>query len=108
MLILLAQQRLNHNTSLNGAKKDKLYRAYAYLQAAVNANHEIGSSQTSKLLKIFEIPRFHLKNEERTRRTARRQKTGIIKEKELQEKLEYNRQIDEKNNGKIKVLLVFI
>jgi len=91
----LAQQRLDYNTGGITARKDKLYRAYAYLQAVSNSS-EISSSQTAKLLRTFEIPRFIIKNEERTRRTARgdRPKTG--RGHNPDDLLSYRKQIDDK------------
>jgi len=94
---LFAQQRLDYNTGGMSARKDKLYRAYAYLQAVSNSS-EISSSQTAKLLRMCEIPRFIIKNEERTKRTHRdrgdRPKTG--RGNHPDDLLSYRNKVDDK------------
>lgn len=63
---------------------------------AVSNSSEISSSQTAKLLRTFEIPRFIIKNEERTKRTHRgdRPKTG--RGHNPDDLLSYRKQIDDK------------
>lgn len=93
----IAQQRLDYNTGGMSARRDKLYKAYAYLQAVSNnSTAEISSSQTAKLLRMCEIPRFIIKNEERTKRTHRgdRPKTG--RSHHPDEMLSYRNKVDDK------------
>lgn len=67
---LVAQQRLEYSSSPASARRDRnrVHRAYAYLQAANNISEGL-SNQESKLLKNFEIPRFLLRSGDRSDRS---------------------------------------